>query len=75
MKPMSRSMAATICLLQERNRIRQILEHDIYEEFIVYKKFRLSKVHHPRPFNKSKRGQMRRAEKLFKQRGKGYEPD
>lgn len=39
---------------------------DIYDTFVVHRRYQLSRVHHPRPFNKTQRGKARRAERRFR---------
>jgi hypothetical protein len=43
------------------------LRTDTYiDTFIVYRRYQLSPVRHPIPFNKTQRGKARRAERKFK---------
>lgn len=39
---------------------------DVVDLLIVHRQFRLSRVRHPEPFAKSKRGKQRRAARLFR---------
>jgi hypothetical protein len=36
------------------------------DKLIIYRSFRLSSVRHPEPFNKTQRGEMRRATRKFR---------
>lgn len=46
--------------------------NDIYDDFVVYRSYRFS-PRHLAPFNKTKRGQQRRAERRFKVEQRGFE--